>query len=218
MKRLAKDKQKSLFIVIDGIDGCGSTTHSVLLANFLKTKGIKAHMTREPSEFEVGKLLRKYLKNINIPSPTDALLFAADRVEHYYNEVVPKLEENFWVISDRYLESSIAYQIAEASKETESKETSPKFDITEEWIIQINKFAPQPDLTILLDIDPRDSLKRKYTEKDDIDKFENIPFLDLVRKIYVKRAKAMKYVIIDSTGSKEEVAQKIQNEISKYIK
>ena len=102
--------KKGIFIAIDGIDGCGSTTQVGILGNYLKKGGENVHLTREPSEFEIGKLLRKYLKKPETPIPTDALLFAADRVEHYYKEILPKIQNNYIVVSDRYLESSIAYQ------------------------------------------------------------------------------------------------------------
>ena len=93
--------QKSIFIVLDGIDGSGTTTHSNLLKGFLETKGFKVHLTQEPSNSEIGILIRKYLKNPSIPPITDALLFAADRNLHYHGEIKEKLDQNYIVISDR---------------------------------------------------------------------------------------------------------------------
>ena len=109
------------FIAIDGIDGCGSTTQTRLLGEHLKSRELKVHLTKEPSELEIGTLIRKFLKMQDIPSATDALLFAADRIQHYYNEILPKLREGFIVISDRYLESSIAYQTAQLMKDDGNK-------------------------------------------------------------------------------------------------
>jgi dTMP kinase len=95
---MIKPMHQSLFIILDGIDGVGTTTHSKLLAGFLSLKGLKTYLTQEPSSSEIGKLLRIYLKDKRIPASTDALLFAADRVLHYKNEIKKKLEEGYIVI------------------------------------------------------------------------------------------------------------------------
>lgn len=79
---------------MDGVDGSGTTTHSKLLVSFLEYQGFKVHLTREPSKSEIGILLRKFLKNKEIPPTTDALLFAADRDLHYNNEIKKKLVED----------------------------------------------------------------------------------------------------------------------------
>ena len=135
--------KKSFFLVLDGIDGSGTTTHSKMLVSYLEMLGLKVHLTHEPSKNEIGHLLRQYLKNNDIPPSTDALLFAADRDLHYKKEIKPKLDQGYIVISDRYIESSIIYQSVQTD------------DISIEWIKQINKFAGSPDLTIILDIDPK---------------------------------------------------------------
>ncbi|GAG98349.1 unnamed protein product, partial [marine sediment metagenome] len=138
--------QHSIFIVLDGIDGSGTSTHSKLLAGFLSTKGLKIYLTQEPSNNDIGKLLRVYLRNAKIPASTDALLFAADRVLHFENQIKKKMEEGYIIISDRYIESSIAYQSSQSE------------EITIEWVKNLNLFAGKPDLTIILDIDPKISL------------------------------------------------------------
>jgi len=185
-----------LFIVFDGIDGSGTSTHSRLLKGFLEYKGYKVHLTHEPSESEIGKLLRKYLKNKDIPASTDALMFAADRDLHYHSEIKKNLDEGFVVISDRYLESSIIYQSVQSEK------------ISIEWIKQINKFVGQPDLTIILDIDPKIALIRKNGE--DLEKFENIVFLEQVRNLYLNRTKEEGYCMISTDGIIEYVQERIQ--------
>ena len=142
--------RKGIFIAIDGIDGCGSTTQVEILGKYLETRGEKAYLTREPSEFEIGKLLRKYLKKPETPIATDALLFAADRVEHYYNEILPKIKNNFIVITDRYLESSIAYQTAQIILNRNLQDNSVSIDAAIDWIKNINKYVPLPDITLPL--------------------------------------------------------------------
>ncbi len=188
--------QKAFFIVLDGGDGSGTSTHSQLLAGFLEHKGFRIHLTQEPSKSEIGKLLRKFLKNKEIPPTTDALLFAADRDLHYHNEIKKKLDEGYIVISDRYLESSIIYQSAQSDK------------ISVEWIKELNKFVGKPDLTIILDVDSKIALARKNQEE--LEKFEDILFLDKVRNLYLDRAKQKKYYTINSDDIIEFVQEKIQ--------
>ena len=197
-------KHKSLFIVLEGGDGAGSTTHCRLLAGFLESKRYKVHLTSEPSVSEIGILLRKFLKNKDIPPTTDALMFAADRDIHYHNEIKKKLDENFIVISDRYIESSIVYQSLQSEQ------------ISIEWIKDINKFAGEPDLTIILDIDSKISLARKQDE--DLEKFEDLLFLDKVRDLYLTRAKQLGYYVINSNDIIEFVQEKIQKIVIDKLK
>jgi len=184
-----------LFIALEGIDGSGTSTHSHLLRGFLESKGLKVHLTMEPSESDIGKLVRKYLKDRNVPPTTDALLFAADRDFHYNNEIKNKLDEGQIVISDRYLESSIVYQSVQSDK------------ISVDWVKEINKFVAFPDITIILDVNPKIALARK--ENEDLEKFEDTSFLDKVRNLYLKRAKQKSYYIINSDDIIEFKIQKI---------
>lgn len=196
--------KKFYFIVIDGIDGAGTTTHSSLLAGFLEGRGLSIHLTQEPSKSDIGEILRKFLKNKAIPPCTDALLFAADRSLHYYNEIKRKLDEGYIVISDRYIESSIVYQSVQSD------------EISIEWVKEINKFAGEPDLTIILDINPKISLARKTQE--DLEKFEDTTFLDKVRELYLKRAEQKGYYIINSDDIIEFVQAKIQKIVIDSLK
>ncbi len=182
--------------MLDGIDGSGTTTHCNLLKGFLETKGFKVFLTQEPSNSEIGLLVRKFLKNNKIPPITDALLFAADRNLHYHGEIKEKLNEGYIVISDRYIESSIIYQSVQSEL------------ISIKWVKNINKFVGMPDLTIILDIDPKISLARKTQQ--DLEKFEDTSFLDKVRAIYLKRAKKEHYYIVDSNDIIEFVQDRIQ--------
>ncbi|MFX1392484.1 MAG: dTMP kinase [Promethearchaeota archaeon] len=196
--------QKSFFIVIDGVDGSGTTTHCRLLAGFLESEKLEVHLTQEPSKSEIGILLRKFLRDSNIPPTTDALLFAADRDLHYHNEIKQKLDEGYIVISDRYLESSIIYQSLQSN------------DISVNWVKKINKYVGQPDLTIILDIDPRISLARKTEEN--LEKFEDTSFLDKVRDLYLSRAKKLDYYIVNSDDIIEFVQEKIQKIVIDKLK
>jgi dTMP kinase len=188
--------QQTIFIVLDGIDGAGTSTHSKMLAGFLSLKGLKTYLTQEPSNSDIGKLLRTYLKDAKIPASADALLFAADRVLHFNNDIKKKLDEGYIVISDRYLESSIAYQ------SSQSKE------ISVEWVKTLNIFAGSPDLTIILDIEPKVSIARKHHKI--LDKFEDVDLLEQVRNVYLERAKEEGYIVINTDDIIELVQSKIQ--------
>lgn len=201
---MRKMDKKSFFLVLDGIDGSGTTTHTKMLVSYLEMLGLKVHLTQEPSKNEIGLLVRQFLKNNEIPPSTDALLFAADRDLHYKKEIKPKLDQGFIVVSDRYIESSIIYQSVQSD------------EISIEWIKQINKFARSPDLTIILDIDPKISLARKSQEI--LEKFEDTKFLDKVRTLYLDRAKAEGYHIINTNDIIEIVQQEIQTIVIKKLK
>ena len=196
---MIKAMHQSLFIVLDGIDGSGTTTHCKLLAGFLSVKGFRTYLTHEPSSSEIGKLLRIYLKDERIPASTDALLFAADRVLHYKKEIKKKCEDGYIVISDRYIESSIAYQSCQSD------------EITIEWVENLNIFAGEPDLTIILDIDPKISLSRKNQEY--LEKFEDTSLLDKVRQVYLTRAEKLGYSIINTNN----IIELVQTEIQKIV-
>jgi dTMP kinase len=138
--------------------------------------------------------MRRYLLERDAPSATDALLFAADRIEHIERVIKPALAEGRVVVSDRYLESSIAYQSSQG--------------LPIEWLLSINKYALRPSLNIILDIDPEKSLLRKAKLTD---KFEDSTFLRKVRSAFLTRAKSEKYPVVGTSGSLEEAQERIRN-------
>ena len=184
-----------MFIVLEGIDGSGTTTHAKHLVAHLNDRGIDAHLTAEPSQGSVGRFLRQALKDKTLDPFTDALLFAADRIEHTTKEIWPKMQEGYVVITDRYLLSSVCYQSAQSG-------------VPPDWIFEINQKAIEPDLTILLDVDPRDSLAR-IADRPEFEKFENAPFLDAVRANYKKYVNPPKVVEVDSSGPIEDTFTQI---------
>ncbi len=190
------------FIALEGIDGSGTTTHCQLLANWLRSQDKPVLQTHEPTSNGIGKLIRVTLRDQNVTPATDALLFAADRVYHTVHKIQPALEKGMIVISDRYIESSIAYQTASG--------------LSIEWIQEINRFAKKPDLTILLDIPPEISLKRKKYPRPR-DKFETTPFLTKVRQIFLTRAKELAFSIINANNPIHQVQAKVQNEVAQLL-
>jgi dTMP kinase len=146
------------FIVLEGIDGAGTTTQTRRVVEALRARNIPTLETREPSDGPVGMLLRQMLKGrVVAAAGTGApgwqqlgLLFAADRLDHLEADVQPALAGGRWVLCDRYDYSSIAYQSAAAG----SAEAIP-------WLRELNRHAPRPDLTIVLDVSPEVALARR---------------------------------------------------------
>jgi dTMP kinase len=148
------------FIVLEGIDGAGTTTQVELLGSALRRRGLPVHTTREPSDGPIGTMIRQVLRGrLVVPGvsgarapawTTMALLFAADRVDHLDAEIVPNLLDGVTVVSDRYDHSSVAYQSADV--------IAPD---AVEWIKAINSKARRPDLTIVVDVRPETAARRR---------------------------------------------------------
>ncbi|ABO07564.1 dTMP kinase [Pyrobaculum calidifontis] len=180
-----------MFIAVEGIDGSGKTTVIAEVAKALP----RVYVTREPSGGPIGRLLKEWALRGGTADPhVDALLFAADRVEHYKREIEPKLREGYIVITERYVESSIAYQGAAG--------------VPIEYILYINSVVPRPHLTIILDVDPAEAIKR-IKARERLEKFEDVEFLRRVREIYLTRARAEGYPVIDAGRPAGEVAKDV---------
>jgi len=139
-------------IVLEGLDGAGTTTQGKRLVHHLRERGVKAHLTREPSDGPIGRLIRELLTGQHaipdqaIRQSTFGLLFAADRLDHLQREVEPQLAAGALVISDRWYHSSLAYQGTGADRD---------------WITQLNARARCPDLTIFLQVRPEIAAQRR---------------------------------------------------------
>jgi dTMP kinase len=143
-----------LFVVLEGVDGAGTTTQAARLRTALAQRGTAALVTREPTPGPIGSVLRQALghrfvvptaEGPKAPSwQTMALLFAADRLDHLDAEIVPALLRGETVISDRYDLSSVAYQTATAPLDEAAEATR--------WVRELNRHARRPDLTIVLHV------------------------------------------------------------------
>ncbi len=152
-------------IVIEGLDGAGTTTQVKRLVEHLNRKGVRAHATREPSDGPVGRLIREMLTGGHaIPGETLSqgtfgLLFAADRLDHLQREVEPQIAAGAIVVSDRWYHSSLAYQGTGAERD---------------WITTLNARARKPELTIFLKVRPEVAAKRRAAARRQEELFEQL--------------------------------------------
>ena len=191
------------FIAIEGGDGSGKTTQIKRIAAALADDGYHVESTREPGGTELGTKIRSVLFDSDPPSPrTEALLFAADRAHHVASLVDPSLDAGNIVITDRYIDSTIAYQSAGRS-----------FD--EKTILALSRWATQglvPNLTIVLDIEPEVAAERmgKRGDSNYLDQ-ENQQFHQRVRQTYLSRAhkELDRYVVLDASVDADELTEQI---------
>ena len=194
---------KGTFIVFEGIDGSGKSTHIKMLAGKLREEGYTVVVTAEPSRDDIGKLIRRYAKRNEerLPAEAEALLFAADRKMHLKKVVLPAIKRGQIVISDRYLHSTLAYQGA--------------LGLDLDWIMELNRFALKPDLTILLDILPEYSLERVKRKKT---VFEVTEYLRKVREIYLRYVELGDLVKIDADRSRKVIQSEIHEIVQGFLK
>ncbi|MBO6104858.1 MAG: dTMP kinase [Methanobrevibacter sp.] len=185
-----------MYIVLEGIDGAGKSTQIKMLKEWLESNGLRVETIVEPTDMEVGKLIRKLLTRSDATSDTMqktlGLLFAADRL--ILMDRIEQLEkENVVVISDRSFYSSLSYQ-------------DPQ-----DWIKEINKFAKIPDLVLLLDLDVKKSVERC----DGTDEFENEEFLTGVKQNYLDLAGSNdNFKIIDANNGPNKVSSDIKKAVA----
>ena len=194
-----------MFITLEGPEGSGKTTAVEYAVKALEEKGYQIVRTREPGGTPIAEQIRNVIldkANTNMDPRTEALLYAASRRQHLVEKVWPALKEGKIVICDRYLDSSLAYQGGARGLGVEN-------------ILNVNLFATEntfPDLTLLFDITPEEGLKRisanasREVNRLDLEKLE---FHHKVRDTFLALAKRYpaRYVIIDASKSREEVAK-----------
>ena len=191
-------EKKGIFICIEGLDGSGKTTQAKILAKKINN----AIYTTEPSKGLIGNYIRKsYLYSKKRLSPfVEALLFAADRIEHLESEIIPALNEGTTVICDRYVFSSLAYQGASG--------------ISLDWIETINKAIIYPDLAIFIDVEPEKSMRRLNSKKS---LMENLQTQIKVRDIYLKFVEDKKLTLVNGDNTKTKVTEDLFSIVKNYF-
>jgi len=184
-----------MYICLEGIDGSGKSTQIAMLAEWLITIGQKVLKVREPTESDIGMIIRNMLESSRATEDnfqnTLALLFAADRLV-LMGEIGKAESQRKVVISDRCFYSSIVYQN------------------NGEWISQINKHAKKPDITILLDLEVETALNRCEGK----DHFENRDFLKKVRKKYLELAEEENFYVINANNGLNKIHHDIKRILS----
>jgi dTMP kinase len=197
--------EKGKFIVFEGIDGSGKSTHIRLLCEKLKAEGRRVYITAEPTSSVSGGLLRDALSGVSERSPAElAALFLLDRINHNVNPAngINKLtEEGYDVICDRYYYSSLAYQ----GSETDAA-----------WVRDINLNCPEirkPDVCIFLDLDAKTAMKRLGSDRAVTEIYEKESKLDKIRTTYLELFDALKgrdnIKIVNANAEIDKVADEI---------
>jgi dTMP kinase len=205
------EARKGRFVVLEGIDGAGTTTQVARLADRLRSEGgLAVRSTREPSDGPIGSMIRQVLTG-RIVAPegrapgwaTMALLFAADRMDHVESDIEPFLAAGGVIISDRYDASSLAYQSVSSGHGGEK---------AVEWIRLLNQHAMRPDLTIVVDLAPDLAAQRRATRGEPAQLYEQNEVQRALAQFYRDLAKHMpndRIVVVDGQGTVDDVHRRI---------
>ena len=210
-------KKKPFFIVFEGVEGCGKSYQSQKLYNRLKKHKIDTILTREPGGTKSSELIRNLIlkdyftqdRREKFDKYTDTLLYLAARNEHVKNKIKPALIKNKVVICDRFIDSTIAYQVH-----------GKKVDIN--FINNIHRKILQdikPNVVFVLKVSKNSSRKRLKKRKTN-NRYDNFPqsFYDKAQKSFIKLAKNKKnYFILNSSLNDDSLEDKIFNTINKYL-
>lgn len=195
------DREKHCrFITVEGIDGCGKTTVSRFMSDWLKSKGYEVIYAVEPTRTWVGDCVKRGFSELS-SAFAEALLFMADRAEHSL-QIRDWISEGKIVVSDRYVDSTFAYQGASLRGQG--------FENAVEWLREASTpYILVPDLTILLLLDPEISLER-IARRPRKAKFENLDFLVEVDRVYRVLAESEeRYRAVDASQSLDEVKENV---------
>ena len=195
------------FITFEGIDGCGKSTQTKLLLEYMNNSGVETILVREPGGTNISESIREILLHSSsgqMGDRTESLLMTASRAQLTQEVIIPNMDQGKFVIADRYSDSTLAYQGG-----------GRNLDI--EWLIELNNYATftlLPDITFFVDIRSEETLRRLDSNKDRIEG-EGIEFQARVRKTYHKLAERFnnRYVIMDGYGEIDDIHQKVLNEM-----
>ena len=202
---------KAKFITLEGIEGSGKTSSIKSITDLLDKRNISYIVTREPGGSSIGKELRAILlhPDTEISPEVELMLMLSDRKDHVEKIILPNLEKGNWVVSDRFMDSSIAYQGG-------GRQLGKKF------IISLSEYLnlPQPDLTLLFDLPVETSLSR-VKARGELDRFEKeeLEFHKRIRNTYLDLAKnnSNRIEVIDSSKKIESMLNNVKQAIEKLF-
>lgn len=209
-------KHSAPFVTIEGVDGAGKSSHVDNIVEMLEKAGFEVVATREPGGTELGSKLRAQLKTVEMSQQTAALIAFADRAEHLAQKIRPALAAGKAVLSDRFTDSTYAYQGGGDGcdwNQIKTLETMVHGDC-------------QPDLTLFFDLptqvaEARREKRKEATLQSDLDKFDEKPieWFDRVRNAYLARIEETpgRYMVIDSSGTLEQVAENVRTAMKDFI-
>ena len=207
-------KSPGLFIAFEGGDGAGKSTQAARLSDALESRGLSVLRTREPGGTPVGEKLRSLVLDHGhgtIDPRTEALMFAAARAAHASQVIRPALVEGTVVITDRYIDSSVAYQGAGRG-------------LGAEGVLSLNEWATEglhPDLTVLLDVDPSDGRRRRTAGNATEDRLESEPddFHSAIRHAFLDLAAAApaSYLVLPANADIETLASRILERVEALL-
>ena len=188
------------FIVLEGLDGAGTTTQGALLAARLIEHGLPVELTKEPTDGPIGRIARAFTDgDLHLEPETVALTFAADRIEHTV-EIRDLLDAGTWVVSDRYVASSLAYQTSQG--------------LPFEWVRTLNSRAMEPDATVFVDTSVEACVARLEARGEfNTGPFDQASALEKARNLYLKAFASDvplgQLVEVDGDATRENVADAI---------
>ena len=200
---------KARFISFEGIDGSGKSTQATLFLDRLIQLGKEGILVREPGGTPISEAIRHVLLtkgNRQMVARTEALLMTASRSQLTKEVILPNLEQNRWVIADRYADSTLAYQ-------------GGGRELNLDWLQDLNKFATydlEPNVTFVIDILPKEALRRRGQTEDRIEE-EGIAFQKRVRRTYLELAQQYsdRIIVIDGHMDREIIQDNIWDEIKR---
>ncbi len=202
-----ESKLQGKFIVLDGPDGCGKSTQTKLLAEWLQEQGVAVESFRDPGDTAIGEKIRQILLNpeyLAMSTPAEVLLYMAARAQLWAEKIAPALEENKCVVLDRWLSSTCAYQGFAGGFEMDKVEKIAADSLERPW----------PDLTIILDVDLETASQRLNRELDRMEA-KGDSYHQKVREGFLQLAKQQEnFLVVDATGDVKTVHKKIVQLIS----
>lgn len=199
------------FITLEGIDGAGKSSHLRWVARYLRSRGIRVKVTREPGGTPAGERLRRLVlgSRHRLHAETETLLMFAARREHLATVIAPALKRGVWVVCDRFTDATYAYQSGGSGVAWK------KIDALERWVHP----GLQPDLTILFDVSPALG-RRRTARKRKRDRFEREreAYFKRVRGAYLRRARAeaRRIRVLDARKSLDQVKKELEKMLSSY--